>query len=169
MGGRGSACGLWVRDGGEVAVADSDQVEQAVEAEVRQGMVSALPDQWLGAEGDAHPGEVEHGQVVGSVADGDDLLEGDLFLPGDALEKLGLSSSVDDAAAYVTGNDAVRDLKGVGIDVVDAEALLEMAGEEGESAGEDGGFVAQHLEGADELLGAFGERDAPDQVEDAGL
>ena len=72
-----------------------------------QRMVGALADERLGAEGDAHSGEVEHGQIVGPVADGNDLLKRDFFLRGDMSEQIGLSGAVNDAARDIAGNDPV--------------------------------------------------------------
>jgi len=145
--------------GVEVAVADSDEVEESVEAEVGDGLVGGLADQRFGAIGNAHAGEVEHGDIVGAIADGNNLFERDAFGVGDLREEVGLAVSVDDGRNDAAGNDAVDDFKLVGVDVIDAEALLEMAREEGESAGEDSGFVAEEAEGADEAFRAIGERD----------
>src|SRR5271155_1993327 len=97
--GSGANTNLRVLDRLQVSVANPDEVEQAVETEMGQRVVGALPDQRLGPEGDAHPGKVEHGQVVGPVAHRNHLLHGDLFLSGNLPEQFSLSGSVDDAAA----------------------------------------------------------------------
>lgn len=114
----------------EVAVADSDEVEKAVEAEVGDGLVGGLADEGFGAIGDAHACQVEHGDIVGAVADGNDLFQRDAFVVGDLREDLGLAVSVDDGWNDAAGDDAVDDFKLVRVDVIDVEALLEMAREE---------------------------------------
>lgn len=157
----------WVA--GEVAFSDSDEVEEAVEAEEGDGVSGGLADDGFGAEGDAHACDAEHGEVVGSVTYGDDLFEGDVLLGGDLAEELGFAGAIDDVGFDEAGDFAVFDVEVVGVDVVDAEALLEVASEEGESAGEDGGFVAKELEGRDELFGAFDEGDLAEELVDAVL
>ena len=67
----------------QIPVADPDEIEQPIETEMRQRMIGALPHQRLGPEGDTHPRQIEHGQVVRPVAHGDHLLERDTFLRRD--------------------------------------------------------------------------------------
>src|SRR5882724_11829420 len=106
-------------------------------------MSCALGDERLGVEGDAEAGGGEHGEIISAVADGDRLLERDVFLRGDFLEELRLALGVDDLALDLAGQDAALDLQVVGADVVDAELLLQVQAEEGEAAGDDGGLVAE--------------------------
>src|SRR5271166_1205612 len=170
-GGRGSNAGshLRIRDSFKIAVANPDEVKQAVKAEMRQRVVSALADQRLGPEGNTHSGKVEHGKIVGSVAHRDDLFERDFLLPGDLPQPLGLSGSVDNAARHLAGDHAAGDLQLVGVDVVDAEALLQVTGEKGKSAGQDRGLVAKDLESPDQLLRTLGERDPGDELQHTRL
>ena len=59
----------------EVAVANAEEIEKTVKAEAGNGLVGFLPDDRLGAVCDAHAREIEHGDVVRSVANGNHLLE----------------------------------------------------------------------------------------------
>ena len=49
-------------------------------------------------EGDAEPGRLEHGDIVGAVADADDLLQGNPFFRRNGPEKSGLPLGVDQVA-----------------------------------------------------------------------
>lgn len=80
----------------EIAVANTEEIEQTVKSETGDGLVSLLPDEGLGSVSDAHAREVEHGYVVGSVANGYHLLERDTFAVGDFSEERRFTCSVDD-------------------------------------------------------------------------
>lgn len=126
-------------------------------------MACGLADDGFGLEGDAEASELEHGKIVGPIAYRDHLFEREVFLGGDLLEESGFSAAVDDFGVDFAGDDAVLDVEFVGVDVIDAEALLEVLAEESEAAGEDGGFVAEAFKGGDETLGTVGEGNGPDQ------
>jgi hypothetical protein len=64
-------------------------------------------------------------------------LEGEAFGGREGVEEIGLALAVDDGGDDLAGDEAVADVEGVGVEVVDAESLLEDAAEEGEAAGED--------------------------------
>lgn len=54
----------------------------------------------LGAPGDAESGGVEHEEVVGAVADGHCLGDGDGILSGEGLQEGAFSSCVDDGIGW---------------------------------------------------------------------
>ena len=85
-------------------------------------------------EGDAQSGEGEHGEVIGSVAHGNGLLQVNFLHLCDETEKLGLALSVDDVSEVTSSQFAViPNLKFVGIDVVDAKFLLQVFSKEGKT------------------------------------
>ena len=109
-------------------------------------------------EGDAQSGQREHRQVVGAVAHGDGLCQIHLLHLGDEAQQLGLACAVHDVAHVASRQFAVfAHLQLVGIDVVDAELLLQIFAEKGESAGEDGNLVAVFLQHQHQALGPFGD------------
>ena len=64
----------------------------------------------------------------------------------------------------LAGDDAVADVERVGVQVIDAEALLQHAAEEREAARENRGLVAEPPQRRDQPLGAVGERDPLDHL-----
>ena len=142
----------------EVAIANTEQIEQTVEAEAGDGLVCLLPHDGLGTVRDAHAREVEHGNVVGSIADRHYLLERDTFLFGDFSKERCFTRSVDDGRDDAAGDKAVANLEFIGMNVIDAKALLQRVCEEGEAAGKDSGLIAEKAQSADKTLGAIGER-----------
>ena len=60
--------------------------------------------------------------------------------------------------------DAVADVERVGVQMIDAEPLLQHAAEEREAAGQDRGLVAEPPQRADQPLGAVGQRNAVDDL-----
>ena len=62
-----------------IAVADTEQVEDTIEAKGRNRLLGVRAHHWFGTEGDAETGEGEHGQIIGAITDGDHLLENEPF------------------------------------------------------------------------------------------
>ncbi len=79
---------------------------------------------------------------------------------GDLAQQFGLAGAVDDGAGDLAGEPALLELQSVGVDVVDAEAPLQVFGEVGEAAGEDRDLVAELFQRADQALGAVGDGQA---------
>ena len=77
--------------------------------------------------------------------------------------QLRLARAVDDRSQHLAGDDAVADVERVGVQVIDAQTLLQHAAEEREAAGEDRGLVAEAAQRRDQPLGAVGERNPVDR------
>ncbi len=76
-------------------------------------------------EGDAQSGFADHGQVVGTVTDGNGLCQIDLLYLGNEFQQLGLAVAVDNLADIAAGQLAVvTNLQFVGIDIIDAISAL---------------------------------------------
>ncbi len=120
-------------------------------------MGSAVAHQGFGTVGNAHAGHPEHRNIVGAVADGDDLLERDPLAAHKLLEHGGFALSIEDGRQNAAGHYAVGDFQLVGVHVIDAEGLLQVTCKKREAAGENGGFVAEEPERADEAFRAVGE------------
>ena len=99
-------------------------------------------DDGFGVKGDTQSSDFEHGQIICSVADRDDLFEADVFSFGDLLQQFGLALAVDDLTRYAAGHPAILDFQFVGVEIVDAEFFLEVVAEVGETAGHDSRFIA---------------------------
>src|SRR6266851_1663449 len=153
----------WILHCLQISVSHSDQVEKTVQAQDRQCVVGALLHERLRPEGNAHAGNAEHGKIVRSVAYGNHLLQRDVLLPDNLLKKLGLLCSIHYLRLHLSTDGAVDDVEFVRKDVVDTEARLQMPGEEGKATGQDRCFVAEELQGTDQLLGAFDERNFAEQ------
>ena len=60
--------------------------------------------------GDSQPGDADHVKIVGTVAQGNGLLQADVFYRGDGFENFSLFGSVDDISRDVAGDfESVRD------------------------------------------------------------
>src|ERR1700679_2664726 len=127
----------------KVAIPNSDEVEQAVESEGRNGVVGLFTNERLGAISNSHAGEAEHGNVIGAIADGNNLLKRDALAAGDFGEDFGFANSVDDRWNDATGYLAIHNFKIIGVNRVDPETLLPGAGEESEAARQDGRLVTE--------------------------
>jgi len=147
----------------QITIPNSDDVEQAVETEAGDGLVGILADQWLGAIGDAHSSQAEHGDVVGTIADRDHLLQGNSLPFRDFSQQDGLPVSIHNGRNHAAGDLAVCYLQFVGIDVVNAQILLQVLCEKVETAGEDGRFVAEKFQRANQPLGAIGKGNRVEQ------
>jgi len=119
-------------------------------------VAGAASHQRLGVKGDAHAGQIEHGKIIRAVAHGDHLIKRDIFLFGEGLQQLGLPVPIHDFAGHCASYGAVLDLKFIGEYVIESEQLLQMLAEEGEAAGEHGGFVSQRLQCRYQAFGAVG-------------
>src|SRR5690606_8874126 len=93
------------------AVAIPDQVQNPVQTQCRDGMLSRALDQWLGAERDPQARHTEHGQVVGTIAHGNHLFQPDLLALGDFLQELRFAGAIDDHPGDLTGDLAIDDFQ----------------------------------------------------------
>ena len=84
--------------------------------------------------GDAQAGESQHREVIGPVAHGHRLLEVDALDLAEKPQQLGLPRPVHNLSEIAPGKLAVLYFKVVGIDIVEAEAHLQIASEIGKSA-----------------------------------
>ncbi len=97
---------------------------------MRERMIGALANEGLGSKSDAHTGKIEHGEIVRSVAHSNHLFERDLFLRGDLLQQRGLAGSINDRLDNLAGDGSVGEFQLVGVNVVNAEAGLQVTREE---------------------------------------
>jgi len=81
---------------GDILVVQAQQVEDIGEALAVDAGRGFQLDLGLGAPGDTQTCCVKHEDIVGSVADGDGLGEGDVVLGGDGFEKGALLGGIDD-------------------------------------------------------------------------
>ena len=100
----------------------------------------------------------EHRQVVGSVAHSDGLRNVYILHLRYEFEQLGFATPVDDFAHIVSGEFAVFNLKFVGVHIIEAEFLLEVATEIGETTRKNCGFVSGALEHFHHSVNTLGDR-----------
>ncbi len=94
-------------------------------------------DRRLGAKGDAEPGGLQHGEVVGPVADRDRLGRCDALGHGERGERVPLAGAGDDRRHHLAGQTAGGDLQPIGDDVVEAERARHSLGKDREPAGDE--------------------------------
>jgi hypothetical protein len=143
------------------------QAQQIDEIEHGLGDVQASGslrlDLALGLPGDAEAGRLQHGDVVGAVADGDGLVEAEVFAGAEGEEEVAFVLGVDDGVGGVElAGEGVGDWVGeevVGEGVVEAELGGEPVGQGLEAAAEDGEGEAETFEHLAEFFGARGDGD----------
>jgi hypothetical protein len=59
----------------KVAVSNSQKIEQPIKPEIGNRLVGTLADERFGAVSYAHAGKAEHGNVIGAIADCDNLFK----------------------------------------------------------------------------------------------
>src|SRR5260370_26031740 len=109
-------------------------------------------------ESHAQPSDAQHREIVGAVAYGDGLLQGNFFLFGNLLQQLGLARSIDDLSRRLSCKQAIGYIQFVGVDVVKAKLALQLLGKAYETAREDSRFVSHRLEGSQQPVYAGGDR-----------
>ena len=151
------------------AVGNPEEIEDGIEAEGGDGVLGFLAHERLGAVGNAHAGETEHGEIIGAIANGDGLIEGNSLFSADCLQHLSFALTVHNGRNDVAGNEAIDDFEFVGMEVINAKTGLQMTSEEGEAAGEDCGLVTLAFQRGNETFAASGDGNAIEQFEDPGL
>ena len=111
----------------------------------------------LGMECHTEPGGPEHVQIVGTVADSDARLQGNVLLRGPRPKAVLLDGAVHDLTDHSSGELPVDDLEVVGAPVVELEALGEGRKDLVETPGHNGDGVPGLVIRRDELFGAGGE------------
>src|SRR5262249_16266881 len=100
---------------------DAEEVQDRVEVGDVDRRVRRLLHEGLGVGGDAGAGDLQHVEVVGTVADGDHGLEGYADLRGEEAQRVGLAGAVDHGADDAPGDRVVDDLQLVGPCEMDAQ------------------------------------------------
>ena len=103
------------------------------------------------------PGDLEHVEVVGAVADRDHRLQGYADLLGEVARRGRLAGPVDDVAEDPAGDHAVDDLELVGAGVVDAEVVREPVGDLAEATRDEREAVAEPAQRAHQRAGSRGQ------------
>src|ERR1700759_1379367 len=115
---------LFGQVGGVYGVARyAEQVEDRVQVRDVDRGVGRVTDDRLRVERDAEARGADHAQVVGPVADGDGLRQGDARRLREPAQRSGLAVPVDDGLKDPAGQPAVGYLKCVRGHVVDAEIV----------------------------------------------
>ena len=81
-----------------VRIPESQQVQNAVQPQVGDGVTGTLPDQRLGPECNPQPCRAQHGQIIGTVSHRDHLLQPDVLPGSNVPQQGGLALPVDDLA-----------------------------------------------------------------------
>src|SRR5690606_15396628 len=84
-------------------------------------------------EGNAKSGKFEHGQVVGSVTDGNNLFKMYILLKGNKSEQFGFLFTIYYLTYMPSCEFAILNLKFVGKDIVNIQLVLEVIAEIGKS------------------------------------
>ena len=99
-------------------------MRRAVEADVVERIGGMLAHDRFGVVGDADAGIGHHDEVVGAVADGNDLRLFETELHALAIEPVGLGLRIDDVAEHTTGELAADDFQSVRRGVVEAGQIF---------------------------------------------
>ncbi|RMN53866.1 hypothetical protein ALQ58_05440 [Pseudomonas syringae pv. apii] len=139
------------------AVAKAQQVQNPIQPQSRNRLFGGLLDQRLGTERNTQPGNGQHRQVIGTVADCDGLLQTQAFLVRKFAQQVSLALSIDDRLDGHAGDFAIDHFQFVGIHVIDAQLRLQLFGEISEATGQDRGLVTQPFELGEQRFSAFGQ------------
>src|SRR5207248_7409922 len=105
----------------------------------------------------------------GAIADGNCGGKWNAFVLRNAREQFRLPRAIHNFRTDFAGDAAVANLEIIGVNEIQSELRLQPAAYERESAGEYCCLASALLQSSDEMLGAFGERDALKQRTDFGL
>ena len=122
-------------DTGLIDFALREQIDHAVQTDVVDGVSSLPTDNGLGIVSDADSCLCHHFEVVGTVAESDNLLFLQFELLADFLHFNCLCVGVDDFLRQFAAQFAVDDFQRVGIGVVKFQAIFQPLGEKSEATG----------------------------------
>ena len=123
-----------------------------------------MAHQGLGAVSNAHAGNAEHGNIVGAIADCDNLLKRNPLATSNFGQQQGLASSVDDRRDDPACHLAIDYFQFIRMNGINAQALLQRSSKERESAGENGRLVAKQSQRLHKAFRPFGQRNAVQQA-----
>ena len=114
----------------------------------------------LGAISDAEARFLQHGEIVGAVADGHGFMWREAAGGGQLLQHRELGRLAEDRLGDAAGEFAVLDQQNVGVVFLKADGLADARGEEGEAAGNQCGVSAMFPHGLHQDPSAGGQGDA---------
>ena len=82
-------------------------------------------DDGFGVKCNPQTGDAEHWQIIGTVADGNGLLQADVFDRGDGFENFSFSPTVDDITGDLARYFTIFDFKQIGKNVVQIQSFLQ--------------------------------------------
>src|SRR5262245_57211463 len=97
------------------------QIEERSEIAVLDPGRRGGGDDRLGAKGNAKPSGSEHGQIVGTVAEGQRVAAIELQLAREAFEARELGLAAEDGLAHAAGKFPVDDLERIGLLTIEFE------------------------------------------------
>ncbi len=113
-------------------------------------------DDGLGMKGDAEAGGADHVEIVGAIADGKSRGQRNFVEGGEGLKAAELGLAADDRIADGAGEHLAIDFEDIGHGFVEADALADVVGKEGEAARNQRGEGAVRLHGLHEGTAAGG-------------
>ena len=116
-------------------------------------------DDRLGVEGDAEAGGLDHGEIVGAVADREGCSDRDIVFGDERIEAVELGLLAEDRIGDGAGQHVAVEFERVGHRFVEADALADPVGKEGEAARDQRGVGAIGLHGLHQSAAAGGEGD----------
>lgn len=117
-------------------------------------------DHRLGMQRHAGPGAGKHVEIVGAIADGDDVGGRPAEATGDIEERGDLGLLAEDRFGDGSGEMTVDFVKDVGAVLVEADHRRDAGSEHGEAAGDERGVAAMRLHGANQFAPAGRKRDS---------
>jgi len=108
----------------KLAFANTDQEKQTIQAQVGNGAFGLFAYQRFGMKRHAHPGNAQHGNIVGAIPHGYRLFQAEVFGQGDALQQFSFLRPVNDLAQHPPSELAVDNFQAVGVDIIEAQLLL---------------------------------------------
>lgn len=114
----------------------------------------------LGVKSNAEPGFLQHGEIVGSVADRQRLVGREAMGGGQFLERGELGRLAENGFGHAAGQAAVLDFQNIGAAFVEADGLADGRGEQGEAAGDQGGIGPMRAHGLHQRPSAGSQGDA---------